>query len=407
MMGIRHRLLRLDPWIMRLWCALLLLLCQMPMASAQQHCTVHWPLWNDFRTHFVQDSGRVLDASTDKQHSSSEGQSYAMFFALVAGDRTTFDRLWEWSINNLGAGDLSQQLPSWIWGRADDNTWRVLDDNSASDADLWFVYALLEAGRLWQEPNYTRQAHALLALVESQELADLPGFGLMLLPGRRDFIKHEDNAWQLNPSYLPMPLLRRLQSESPSGPWGRIANNTAALMEVVSPLGLAPDWATYQVLDPSPLFITDPIKGPVGSYDAIRTYLWAGLTAPEDPLYSRMLKALNGMVALTRDQGGVPPESVDMTTGVSKGTGPFGFSAALMPYFKAKGQSVLLTQQQTRVDAMLRKSVLSDSSQQGQPPYYDYVLSLFGMGWINNYFRFKPDGTLSISWEKECLGTSN
>lgn len=402
-----YRLLRHDRLIVRLWCALLLMLFQMPVALAQQNCTIHWPLWNDFRTYFIQDSGRVLDASTTKQHSSSEGQSYAMFFALVAGDRRTFDRLWAWSIDNLGAGDLSQRLPAWIWGQDDDNTWRVLDENSASDADLWFVYALLEAGRLWQDPSYTRQAHALLALVESKELADLPGFGLMLLPGKHDFVKPQDSAWQLNPSYLPVPLLRRLQRESSTGPWGRIADNTAALMEAVSPHGFAPDWVTYQTLDPSPGFVTDPVKGPVGSHDAIRTYLWAGMTAPQDSLHTRMLKVLDGMVDVTRDQHGVPPESVDVTTGAPTGAGPFGFSAALVPYFKAKGQSVLLMQQRARVEAMLRKSIMPESLQQGQPPYYDYVLSLFGMGWADNYFSFKADGTLSISWENECLRTNN
>ncbi|MBV6272394.1 cellulase [Alcaligenaceae bacterium CGII-47] len=384
------------------------MLCQMPVVLAQQHCSTHWPLWNDFRTYFVQDSGRVLDASTSQQHSSSEGQSYAMFFALVAGDREAFDRIWTWSVNNLSTGDPSQHLPAWLWGRANDDTWRILDKNSASDADLWFVYALLEAGRLWREPAYTRQAQALLALVTSKELVELPGFGPMLLPGMEHFVKPEDSAWHINPSYLPIPVLRRLHNALPAGPWDGVADNTAALIEAVSPRGFAPDWATYQVQGPSALFIADPVKGAMGSYDAIRTYLWAGMTAPMDPLYARLLSALDGMVTATRDQGnGVPPESVDTITGATEGRGPFGFSAALIPYFKAKGQSALLLQQQTRVAAMLRESVTAEKLQQGQPPYYDYVLSLFGLGWIENHFHFRLDGTLATPWEKGCLGTSN
>jgi len=379
------------------------------VASAASACkAADWPLWNDFQTYFVQDSGRVLDASTELNHSSSEGQSYGMFFALVAGDRPAFDRLWGWTIDNLMGGAVESELPAWIWGKADDGTWRVIDANSASDADLWFIYALLEAGRLWDEPRYTRQAHTLLALVESHELSELPGFGLMLMPGREGFIDSERQSWRLNPSYLPVPLLRRLAQASPDGPWQAIADRTAAMMQAVAPHGFAPDWTTYRIEGGKASFIVDPDKGPVGSYDAIRTYLWAGMTSPEDPLFATMLKALDGMVEATREPGkGVPPEKVDTSTGEAEGKGPFGFSSALAPYFKAKGQALLLEQQVLRARAMLRHSTLPQETAQQQPPYYDYVLSLFGLGWLDDMYRFRADGTLALLWEDECVATTD
>lgn len=376
-------------------------------AAAASCGTAEWPLWHDFGVHFIQDSGRVLDASTAMQHSSSEGQSYGMFFALVAGDKRMFDRLWGWTIDNLSGGDAGRRLPAWIWGRADDGSWRVIDDNSASDANLWFAYALLEAGRLWQEPAYTRQANALLDLIESQEVADLPGLGPMLLPGREWFAKPQEQTWQLNASYLPIPLLRRLALARPQGPWRAIADNTAAMVEATAPHGLAPDWTTYQAKETPPSFVVDPIKGPVGSYDAIRNYLWAGLTSSDDPLFSRMLRALDGMVSATRQHGeGIPPESVDTQTGGASGQGPFGFSAALIPYFKAKGQALLLEQQIQRVRDALPRSLEPGAVALGQPPYYDHVLSLFGTGWLDGMYRFRSDGTLSLSWENECFATT-
>ncbi|MDX3895523.1 cellulose synthase complex periplasmic endoglucanase BcsZ [Pusillimonas sp.] len=379
------------------------------VASAASACKApDWPLWNDFRTYFVQDSGRVLDASTEQNHSSSEGQSYGMFFALVADDRETFDRLWNWTIDNLMGGALESELPAWIWGKADDGAWRVIDANSASDADLWFAYALLEAGRLWKEPEYTRQAHALLALVESHELSELPGFGLMLMPGREGFIDPERQSWRLNPSYLPIPMLRRLADASPDGPWQAMADRTAAMMDAVAPRGFAPDWTTYRSEEGKAAFIADTEKGATGSYDAIRTYLWAGMTSPEDPLFAPMLKTLDGMVDATREQGkGVPPEKVDALSGETEGKGPFGFSSALIPYFKAKGQGLLLEQQTLRARAMLRHSTLPKTVAQQQPPYYDFVLSLFGLGWLDNMYRFRVDGTLSLPWENECVATTD
>ena len=123
-------------------------------AGAKSDCAPDaWPLWRAFTTRFIQPDGRVLDASTPQRHSSSEGQSYGMFFALLANDRARFESLWRWSIDNLFGGTLKGRLPAWWWGRAPDGSWRVLDGNSASDADLWFVYALAEAARLWNQPG--------------------------------------------------------------------------------------------------------------------------------------------------------------------------------------------------------------------------------------------------------------
>ena len=41
--------------------------------------------------------GRVIDLSQEDKRSTSEGQAYAMFFALVANDQAMFDRLLGWT----------------------------------------------------------------------------------------------------------------------------------------------------------------------------------------------------------------------------------------------------------------------------------------------------------------------
>ncbi|NYT82014.1 cellulase [Alcaligenaceae bacterium] len=385
--------------IFSIWFVVLALAMPLPASAVASCKTSDWPLWELFKKHFVQDSGRVLDASTKMQHSSSEGQSYGMFFALVAGDEKAFDAIWRWAVDNLAGGDMAQRLPAWIWGVDDEKTWRVLDANSASDADLWFAYALLEAGRLWNRPDYTRSAHALLRLVETHELLDIPGLGWMLLPGKEGFVT-PGKEWRLNPSYLPIPLLRRLELEYPSGPWKDLAGNTAKVLARITPYGLAPDWTAYRIQKTGGgAFAADPVKGATGSYDAIRNYLWAGMTPMSDPLFRAIMISLDGMKPFTRDQG-VPPEKVDTLTGQAAGEGPFGFSAALVPYFKAAGEPALAQLQKQRAESMLRASLNNTGA---QPPYYDFVLSLFGMGWMDQYYDFRPDGTLSLPWEKACL----
>lgn len=362
-----------------------------------------WPLWDQFKTHFIQSDGRVLDASTPKMHSSSEGQSYAMFFALVANDPETFEKLWVWSVANLADGNIKTSLPAWIWGKGDDGMWGVLDKNSASDSDLWFAYDLLEAGRIWGRKDYIDDANALLMNIEKQEVTTLPGFGKMLLPGKFGFVR-TDNVWQLNPSYLPIPILRRVSDTTQPNPWHEIANNTARMIQAVSKNGFIADWVSYQISKqlPNGAFITDPIKGDIGSYDAIRVYLWSGMTSQKDPLATPIQRSISGMIKATTKNGGVPPEMVNVVTGSIQGNGPFGFSSALIPYFSSSNKSLLLAEQLARARSKQLETLSSQNLNTGQPPYYDYVLSLFGLGWIENRFEFLKNGQINLPLESAC-----
>jgi len=379
-------------------------------ALAAPDCARPWPLWQSFATHFIQPDGRVVDASTPQKHSSSEGQSYGMFFALVANDRPRFDALWRWSIDNLMGGQVQGRLPAWWWGLAPDNTWRVLDGNSASDADLWFTYALLEAARLWKTPAYERDARLLLAEIEKREVANVPGLGPMLLPGEFGFVQpapDKPERWIFNPSYQPPSVLRRLTAASPLGPWGAIARNTETLLVAATgPQGFAPDWAAF-ALDTRTArgaFGPHPEKGDTGSYDAIRTYLWAGMTPQLDTLAAPLRRALAGQVRATA-VAGVPPESVAVSTGATKGTGSFGFSAAMLPLLAVAGDGVSLARQRQRVADGLQQALAPQNIQQRQPPYYDFVLTLFGQGWLDGRYQFTRSGALAPAWTSPCRAT--
>ncbi len=51
-----------------------------------------WQLWHSYSARFIDpQNGRVFDPNGD-QHTTSEGQAYALFFALAGNDRATFDR---------------------------------------------------------------------------------------------------------------------------------------------------------------------------------------------------------------------------------------------------------------------------------------------------------------------------
>ena len=342
----------------------------------------------------------MLSSSMQPNQSTSEGQSYGMFFALVGNDRLRFDRLWNWTKANMLGSDLSR-LPGWLWGQGKDGQWKLQDVNSASDADLWIVYALLEASRVWQRPDYRDDALHLLKTIESKLIVDLPGLGKMVLPGPEGFV--QPNAlWRLNPSYLPLPLLRRLSKEESNGPWKEIADNTAKMIRRSSPKGYAADWVGYKGTSPQAgQFVNDPINGEVGSYDAIRVYLWAGITPKNDPHFASLMSVLGGMAQATVANG-VPPEKVQVVVGSVDGKSPFGFSAALVPYLIARGQPRVAEQQRRRAQEGI-DAAFAQGTQRAEPLYYNVMLSLFAFGWADQRYQFRDDGTLKLSWETSCV----
>ena len=355
-------------------------------------CNTDWPAYRIFVEHFVQADGRVIDYSSPQLKTTSEGQSYGLFFALVANDRATFDRLLNWTRTNLAGNQFDAQnvrLPSWLWGKKPDGSFGVLDPNSASDSDLWIAYDLLQAGRLWHEASYTQLGEALAAQIARQEMTTLPGVGPMLLPGPQGF--KNGGVTRLNPSYLPLPVLRALAKDMPNGPWAKLADSAYKLIKTTAPQGFAPDWAAWQ----NGQFVVDPKEGDTGSYDAIRVYLWAGLTSPADPLAKPWLAALGGMRAKVA-QSGIPPEKVSSTTGTASGEGPLSYWGALAPYFKSLNDERGLGLARTHLAAL-------DTNVPGREPvYYDRVLGLFGTGFIDGRYRFDEAGRLVPSWRNAC-----
>jgi len=364
-----------------------------PARAAEAGCArTPWPEWEQFARRFVQDDGRVINRDLAGEPTVSEGQAYALFFALVADDRTRFPRILAWTRDNLADGDLTVRLPAWKWGRADDGKWGVLDANSAADADLWLAYVLLEAGRLWSVEAWRGLGLRLAWTIARREVADIPGLGPMLLPGEQHF-SGVDGLWRLNPSYLPLPLLRRLAVADPNGPWKGIAVSTVRLVRAASPHGFVPDWIGWHE---SKGVVPDPEHGTRGSFDAIRVYLWAGLTDPGDPARRALLEATGGMERSVAIRG-APPREVDTASGAVSGTGPLGFSASLLPYLRARRLPEAAARENARVTALW-----APAAGQRAPGYYDSALALFARGFTEGRYRFDKQGNLLPLWRPSC-----
>lgn len=372
---------------LRRCCRTLLLLALLSWAVGAAAQAVDWPLWESFRRHAIQSDGRVIERRANDR-TTSEAQAYALFFALVANDRGQFERLLSWTQNNLANGDLRKQQPAWLWGPDTASRWRVLDANPAADADFWLAYTLLQAGRLWQVPDYIVTGRALLQQIQASQLVELPGFGMTVLPGRQGFVL-DKSRWRINPSYLMPQQLRVFAQADPTGPWQTMVDSLPTLIRRASPAGFVPDWIVFHA---DKGWVTDTVSGPIGSYDAIRVYLWLGMLDEGDPARAALLSATSGMRrALHTSQETL--ETINTLTGVARGKTPAGFAAALLPYLWASQQSSVLERMRQQVQATQQKAFFS-----AQSLYYDQVLALFSLGFMEHRFRFDAQGALVPAW---------
>jgi len=376
---------------------LMILLCALSAADGCRDGS--WPLWDAYAAHFIDAQSRVIDHANGNR-TTSQGQAYAMFFALADDDRRTFERLLAWTEVNMADGDLGTHLPGRLWAQDSDGVWKLQDSNPASDADVWMAYTLVEAGRLWNVPSYTALGRAMVAQIAKNEVADLPGFGPMLLPGPTGF--QHGQSWTLNPGSMPLFLFQRLATVDPAGPWRQIAFGIPRMLEESARHGYAMDWVNYIPGDgfmPAPTIEAGNKDGDVsgGSYDAIRVYLWAGMIEGSGNLRAQVIGSIPGMSAYLANHD-APPQNVSDRGIPMAQDGPVGFSAAVLPYLRAFPNTSRISAQQ-----MVRIARMRDASTglYGKDlAYYDQSLVLFATGFIDGRFRFGAGGELNVEWKR-------
>jgi endoglucanase len=403
-----------------LLCILALLLAIAPQLRAAEPSA--WPLWDQYAQRFIDGQGRVIDR-TNQDRTTSEGQAYAMFFAVVANDRTRFASLLNWTETNLAQGDLTLHLPAWDWGKAPDGSWKILDANSASDADLWLCYSLLEAGRLWNEPRYDKLGRVIAERVAKEEVVRIPIAGphaaapahapmashtaahsdppetVTLIPGPVGF--HPDpQTWLLNPSYLPVPVLARLAEAMPHGPWAKVLASLGDLLHHGSGSGFAMDWVAatpaglHPSVTPKQYYDGDKTAVPSGSYDAIRVYLWLGIADQQTTGMHALLAAVPGMANYLKTNL-APPLTVDQNGKVLNADGTIALSAAVVPYLDTLNLKPVASAQ---MDRLFATRDLTSGLYGRNAAYYDQNLALFSTGWVDRHYRFDRDGRLKVKW---------
>ena len=334
-----------------------------------------WDKWDAFKAANVNEGFRVVDYSDSRRITTSEGQSYALFFALVAGDKASFEKLLKWTEDNLAAGDITKHKPAWLWGKGASG-WGILDDNNAADSDMWIAYDLLEAGRLWNRPDYTAKAKAMMTLLK-KDVRDVEGLGKVILPGYKGF--EQKNFVTLNPSYYPVFILRRFAQEDPE--WNAVIEGTVRALVRSSPRGFAPDWVRFDLQGKMMAEKGDDYT--LGSYNAIRTYMWAAMMSQDDPVRGILTERYAPFAKLTA-QNGMPPETINIHTGKGIGTGSTGFAACVLELLgPGAAQNYLRT-------VVENDPIVAEN-------YYRNTLLIYAIGFDRGLYSFDRNGYLMIS----------
>jgi len=228
---------------------------------------LNYKYWGSFKHNFVSSNGRVIDRfNADVTHTESLG--YGMFFAVSYGDYKTFKKIHSWLHLNMQVSRTG--LYGWKWGRRESGDWGMLDNNNATDGDMWIAYSLLLAYEKWNERKYLFEAKKLIKAIRRNSIVKVNG-NLLLLPAQYGFDKK--NYVKLNPSYTIPFIFDKFAIYDKNPVWKQLNLDSIEMFKnsAVGNLKIHPDWIKLDKKDMRyKYFQNDSIFG----FDSIRTPLF-------------------------------------------------------------------------------------------------------------------------------------
>lgn len=221
-----------------------------------------------YKNTFMTKDGRIMDP--DKNNiTTSEGQSYIMLRSLTVGDRKTFDVAYKWTKNNLQRQD---KLFAWLWGEDGKGQYKILDDNSASDADVDIAFALILAYEKWGKYQYLMEALPIINAIWDLETRRIGSY-LVLMPGVEQTLSEKI---EINPSYFSPYAFRFFQKYDNLHDWNCLIDSSYYYLNAVTAktaTGLPPNWFLIGSAQTGSQIILEDSPRSDFSYDAVRVFV--------------------------------------------------------------------------------------------------------------------------------------
>jgi endo-1,4-beta-D-glucanase Y len=119
--------------------------------------------WETYKSAYIASDGYVVDRTRGEGETTSEGQGYALLRAAWVRDQATFAQVLGWSEQHLRRAD---GLYSWRYSPA---AQKILDANTAADADQEIAFALVLGARVFANQSYLARARDILVAIRRQE----------------------------------------------------------------------------------------------------------------------------------------------------------------------------------------------------------------------------------------------
>lgn len=222
-----------------------------------------------YKKDYMSKDGRIMDPSRDNI-TTSEGQSYILFMSFNSNDRKTFDLAYSWTKNNLQRKD---KLFSWIWGKSESGKYKILDYNSASDADIVIAFSLLAAHKQWKDKKYLNEALPIINAIWEKETKLVGWWHRILMPGAE---QTKSEKIEVNPSYFAIYSFKIFQKFDKKHNWKKVVDSSyyyllASMSKTKT--GLPPNWFLIK----NGKIVLEDGKRSDFSYDAIRVF-WRAYT---------------------------------------------------------------------------------------------------------------------------------
>lgn len=223
--------------------------------------------YDSYKQDYMSKDGRIMDSQRDYA-TTSEGQAYMLLMCLIMNDKQTFDLVYNWTKNNLRRSD---GLFSWLWGKNKDGGYRVIDDNSASDADIDIAFSLIGAYKIWKDENYLKEAVPIIQAIWNNETRRV-GDHLVLMPGVEQTLSEKI---EVNPSYFAPNTFRLFQQYDNQHDWNELIDSSYYYLQAVmskTKTGLPPNWFFIENDGNGEQIILENSERSDFSYDAIRVF---------------------------------------------------------------------------------------------------------------------------------------
>lgn len=319
--------------------------------------------WDAYKQRYVRPDGSSIDPSRNGE-TISEAQGYALLRAALLRDEPVFRSVWTWTDQHLKRDD---GLFSWQWKNG-----RVIDANSASDANQEIALALIIASRVFDDPALVERARTILSAIRSHERIAIgnrwfPAAGNWAVSRRITNLSY----------FLPYayPYFARVD---PGGQWDSLVDtgyDIIARAIVRDRISLVPDFiAVSDDGQPAPLPAHSELSADSSS-DAMRMYwrvavdctLHARVRACADPLRVSNLTTLlarDGALYTKYAVDGTPLERVESTS----------FYGAALPYLLQHAPEVAASVRATKLSAEQIQRLMSAPDR-----YYDANWVWFGL----------------------------